>query len=365
MKPCTFDPFFRRLFIFISLIALCYALYKMRPVIVPFVAAFILAYLLNPIVSTLEKHMRRFMAILMVYIMAVAISAIVIRWAIPVIWSQLLVIWNYIPTAVEWYNETGRAWLGKYTEDELLQLNETVVREHITAYLQTNYHFADAQSILMRVVSSGLSIMNVVGVFALIPILTFYFLMNWKDRLNLFVNSMPRAWQNKTLRIARDCDKALMSFVRGQFLVMVLLGVVYAVQLQLLGLKVGIIIGMVAGVASFVPYLGFGIGIIAAMIAGFFQFGLDWVKLGMIFGAFMVGQAVEGYVLQPLLLGDKIGLSPLWVIFSVLAGASMFGFVGMLIALPMAAVLNVLAHHAYMTYKDSEFYKGRRQYTLF
>lgn len=217
----------------------------------------------------------------------------------------------------------------------------------------------------MKVISSGLSVINLVGLFALIPILTFYFLMNWRARLDMWLHAIPKPWQLKTAVIARDCDVALMSFVKGQLLVMILLGLVYAVQLQMIGLNVGLIIGMIAGIASFVPYLGFGIGIIAAVVAGFFQFGLDWVKLGMIVGAFMVGQAVEGYLLQPLLLGDKIGLSPLWVIFAVLAGASLFGFVGMLIALPLAAVINVLFHHAPDAYKNSEYYKGRRQYTLF
>lgn len=361
----SFDIFFKRLFILLGLITFCYALYLTRMVIVPFVAAFILAYLLNPIVSTLQKYMSRFTAILMVYAMAIAFATIIIRWAVPVIWAQLQVAWNYLPTAIEWYNTTGREWLGKYTDDELLRLNETVVREHITAYLQNNYQISDAQSILMKVVSSGLNIINIIGLLALIPILTFYFLMNWYARLNMWLSTLPRTWQAKTAIIAHDCDVALMSFVKGQLLVMIALGLVYAIQLQFIGLKVGIIIGMIAGIASFVPYLGFGIGIIVAVVAGFFQFGLDWIKLGMIIGAFMVGQAVEGYVLQPLLLGDKIGLSPLWVIFAVLAGASMFGFIGMLIALPLAAVANVLFHHALDAYKNSEYYKGYRQYKLF
>ena len=140
---------------------------------------------------------------------------------------------------------------------------------------------------------------------------------------------------------------------------------VYAVQLQLIGLKVGLIIGMMAGIASFVPYLGFTLGFIAAIIAGLFQFGVDWVHLLLIIGAFMVGQAVEGYILQPLLLGDKIGLSPLWVIFAVLAGAALAGIAGMLIALPLAAVLKVLFQHAYDSYRETEFYKGDAQYGLF
>lgn len=365
MQSLIFDVFFRRLFILLFLIIFLYALYLVAPVIVPFVAAFILAYLLNPIVMTLSKYVSRFTAILLVYAMIGAIIFLLIRWAMPVLWAQMKILWDYLPVAVDWYNESGRVWLGKHTNSELIALDPDVIREHAITYLQTNYQVSDAQSIVMKALSSGLSLANTVGMLVLIPILTFYFLMNWQTRLNTWINAVPTAYRPKTLMIAKDCDIALMSFVKGQFLVMILLGVIYAVQLHLLGLQLGLTIGMVAGIASFVPYLGFGVGFIVAIIAGLLQFGVDWVKLGLIGGAFMVGQAMEGYVLQPLLLGDKIGLSPLWVIFAVLAGASLFGFVGMLIALPVSAVINVLFHHAYQAYQNSEWYKGRRQYRLF
>ena len=365
MHHLVFDIFFRRLFIFVGLGLLLYVLYLMLPVIMPFVAAFMLAYILNPIVSLLGRHMSRFTAILIVYLAAILTMVFVAIWALPLIWEQLKIFWNYLPVAVDWYNNTGRVWLQNYTDAELLAIDPEVIRSHTLAYLQTNYQISDAQSIVMRVLSSGLSVMNVVGLFVLVPILTFYFLMNWQSRLETWLNAVPARHRVKIMHIAHDSDLALMSFVKGQLMVMILLRIIYAVQLHLLGLDLGITIGMVAGIASFVPYLGFGVGIIAAIIAGLLQFGLDWIKLGMILGAFMVGQAMEGYVLQPLLLGDKIGLSALWVIFAVLAGASLFGFVGMLIALPVSALINVLFHHAYTAYLDSEWYKGRRQLDLF
>ena len=154
-----------------------------------------------------------------------------------------------------------------------------------------------------------------------------------------------------------ECHSVLGAFVKGQFLVMFLLGVVYAVGLQLVGLEVGLIIGMVAGLCSIIPYLGFGVGIIAAMIAAFFQFGLDWTHLVLVLVVFGVGQIIEGYVLQPFLLGDKIGLSPVAVVFAVLAGAQLAGFMGMLIALPVAAVIVVLLKHAREWYERSSLYQ--------
>lgn len=359
------DIFFKRSLIVLFLLGLGYAIFLTMPVIAPFLVAFILAYLLNPVVTTLAKYMSRFTAIMIVYVMAGAIVFLVVSWALPMLWAQAKIFWGYLPVAVDWYNDIGRFWIAKYTSSELIPLDEKVIQEQVLAYLQTNYQFSDLQSVIKRVLTSGLGMMNAVGLLFLIPILSFYFLLGWQSRLNTWGQAVPTAYRSKVVAIAKDCDMALMSFVKGQFTVMFLLGLIYAVQLQLIGLELGFTIGMIAGIASFVPYLGFGVGIVVAMIMGLLQFGLDWVKLVMIAGAFMVGQAMEGYVLQPFLLGDKIGLSPLWVIFSVLAGASLMGVVGMLIALPVAAVLNVLFAHAYHAYRQSEWYKGRRQYRLF
>ena len=167
---------------------------------------------------------------------------------------------------------------------------------------------------------------------------------------------IPRPYEKTTLNIVSECHSVLGAFVKGQFLVMVLLGVVYAVGLQLIGLEIGLIIGMIAGLCSIIPYLGFAVGIIAAVIATFFQFGIDWWQLVLVGIVFMVGQAVEGYILQPFLLGDKIGLSPVAVVFAVLAGAQLAGFLGMLIALPVAAVIVVLLRHIREYYEHTPFY---------
>ncbi len=332
-----------------------------------FLVAFIFAYLLNPIVTRLARYIGRIGAIMAVYALVAGILILILGWALPTIWEQLKILWNYLPVAVDWYNHVGRIWINDNLslEYELIALDPNIVRQHAISYLQANYQASDAQSFALKALSSGMSAVSNLGLVVLIPILTFYFLSNWQTRLDVWASAIPKPYYHKVLAIAKDCNTALMSFVKGQFLVMFLLGVIYAVQLQLIGLQLGLTIGMIAGIASFVPYVGFTVGIIAAIIAGLLQFGLDWVHLGLIIGAFMVGQIMEGYVLQPLLLGDKIGLSPIWVIFSVLAGASLLGFVGMLIALPVSALINVLFHHAYDAYKNSEWYQGRRQFRLF
>lgn len=365
MQPLGFDLFFKRLLILVGLGLLLYALYLMKSVISLFVVAFILAYLLNPIVVYLNRYTSRPFAILLVYFVIAFGFLVFFVWAVPVLWTQLKTLWNYLPLAVDWYNDTGRVWLTKYSDNEFAPLDPIAIRDRVVLYLQTNYQASDFQTMITRVLSSGLSVVNGAGLLVLIPILSFYFLINWQARLDTWKNAIPKPYYAKTLTIVQDCDVAMMSFVKGQLMVMVLLGIVYAVQLHLIGLELGLIIGMTAGIASFVPYLGFGVGFVAAIIAGFLQFGTSLSYLALITGAFMVGQAIESYVLQPLLLGDKIGLSPLWVMFAVLAGAAMFGFVGMLIALPVSAIINVVFGHTYNAYKDSEWYKGRRQYRLF
>ena len=366
MQTKPIDPFFRRLFIVVALVLFLWVIYELTPVIIPFVCAFILAYLFNPLVIRLSRYMRRWIAILLVYLVITLGISILLWWLIPSVWLQLQEAWDYVPRLVQWYNEDVRDWIASRTDRLVLPpLEAQRFSENLMEYLNKNYNADDAQTLFQQLMSSGMTFVNNAGLVVLIPILTFYFLFNWQARLDLWKCALPAQYAPKIIEVAKDCDKALMAFVQGQLLVMFLLGVVYAVLLELIGLDLGLTIGMVAGVASFVPYLGFGIGIIAALIAGVFQFGVDPIYLGLIVGAFMVGQAVEGYVLQPLLLGDKIGLSPLWVIFAVLAGAALMGFVGMLIALPVSAVINVLFHHAYDAYTKTDFYKGKRQLKLF
>ncbi|PNK59757.1 AI-2E family transporter [Psychrobacter sp. FDAARGOS_221] len=365
MQVARVDPFFKRLAIVVAIIIALYILYLLIPVIVPFFSAFILAYLFNPIVTKMSRIMPRWLAIIFVYAALILGFGILLWWLLPTLWHQIQAAIEYMPRMVQWYNEDFRTWINGFSQFNLPALDTQVVSNTFIEYLNKNYNVEDAQSFVQQVLSSGMMVINNAGLVVLVPILMFYFLFNWDERIKTWREALPAGSKDKIIEITHDCDEALMAFVKGQLLVMILLGVVYAVQLQLIGLELGLIIGMVAGVASFVPYLGFGIGFIAAIIAGFFQFGVDWVKIGLIVGAFVVGQAVEGYVLQPLLLGDKIGLSPLWVIFAVLAGAGLMGFVGMLIALPVSAILNVLFNHAYAAYTQTNFYKGRKQYQLF
>lgn len=195
-----------------------------------------------------------------------------------------------------------------------MEIDTTQISDVVMDYVQTNYSADSIQAFLLRLAQSGINFLQIGGTIVLIPIIAFYFLLDWDRMLESLRRLIPRRYEQSTLRIVGECHSVLGAFVKGQFLVMILLGIVYAIGLQLIGLEVGLIIGMVAGLASIIPYLGFAVGIIAAVIATFLQFGIDWWQLVLVGVVFMVGQAVEGYVLQPFLLGDKIGLSPVAVV---------------------------------------------------
>ncbi len=351
------DQVLRRIFILAGLILLLWVLYLLKPVVLPFIGAFFVAYLFSPLVDRLLKlKFPRWLAISVVFI-GIGVTVTVAFWfLLPLVWKQLIYARDSIPAGIHWVNSTFLPWVSSTFNVVPLELDVEQISAAIMEYVQTNYSADSIQAIAARVAQSGLNFIQLGGVVLLIPIIAFYFLLDWDRMLQGFRRLIPRPYETTVLNIAQECHSVLGAFVKGQFLVMFLLGIVYAVGLQLIGLEVGLIIGMVAGLASIIPYLGFAVGIVAAVIASLFQFGLDWMQLLLVAVVFMVGQMVEGYILQPFLLGDKIGLSPVAVVFAVLAGAQLAGFLGMLIALPVAAVIVVLLKYARECYEQSACY---------
>ncbi|MCG2607181.1 AI-2E family transporter [Acinetobacter sp. SM34] len=347
----------RRIFILAAIAFILWVLYLLKPVVLPFIGAFLIAYLFSPLVDKLHKiGLPRWLAISVVFIGI----GVVVTWAMwylaPLVWKQLMYAKTSIPAGIHWVNYTVLPWLSHTFNLAPMEIDTEQMSSAIMDYIQTNYSADSVQALVLKVAQSGLNFIQIGGTIILIPIIAFYFLLDWDRMLDSFRRLIPRPYEKATLNIVSECHSVLGAFVKGQFLVMLLLGVVYAGGLQMIGLEVGLIIGMVAGLASIIPYLGFAVGIIAAVIATMFQFGLDWMQLLLVGVVFMIGQAVEGYILQPFLLGDKIGLSPVAVVFAVLAGAQLAGFLGMLIALPVAAIIVVLLRHARECYEKSRIY---------
>lgn len=348
----------RRIFILAAIAFILWVLYLLKPVVLPFIGAFLIAYLFSPLVDKLHRiGLPRWLAISVVFIGI----GVVLTWAmwylVPLVWKQLMYAKTSIPAGIHWVNYTFLPWLSHTFNLMPMEIDTEQMSSAIMDYIQTNYSADSIQALVLKVAQSGLNFIQIGGTIILIPIIAFYFLLDWDRMLDSLRRLIPRPYEKTTLNIVGECHSVLGAFVKGQFLVMLLLGVVYAVGLQMIGLEVGLIIGMIAGLSSIIPYLGFAVGIIAAVIATLFQFGLDWTHLALVGVVFMVGQMVEGYILQPFLLGDKIGLSPVAVVFAVLAGAQLAGFLGMLIALPVAAIIVVLLRHARECYEKSHIYR--------
>lgn len=350
------DRTLKRIFILAGITLVVWVLYLLKPVVIPFVAAFLVAYLFSPVVEKLSKILPRWLSIAIVFIAIGLILTWALWFVFPLVWKQLIYARDSIPAGIHWINSTFLPWVSNTFNVERMELDTDQISKVVMDYVQTNYSADSIQAMALKIAQSGLSFISVGGTIVLIPIIAFYFLLDWNRMLASMRNLIPRPYEQSTLKIVGECHSVLGAFVKGQFLVMILLGVVYAVGLQLVGLEVGLIIGMVAGLCSIIPYLGFGVGIIAAVIACFFQFGMDLKHLLLVLAVFGVGQLIEGYILQPFLLGDKIGLSPVAVVFAVLAGAQLAGFLGMLIALPVAAVIVVLLKHVREWYEHSALY---------
>lgn len=354
------DRTLRRILILAGIALILWVLYLLKPVVVPFVAAFLIAYLFSPLVDVLHRiGLARWLAISIVFIGIGVVVTLVMWYLVPLVWQQLMYARDSIPAGIHWINYTFLPWLSDSFNLVPMEIDTDQISSVVMDYVQTNYSADSIQAMILKLAQSGLNFIQIGGTIVLIPIIAFYFLLDWDRMLDSLRRLIPRPYEKTTLNIVSECHSVLGAFVKGQFLVMVLLGVVYAVGLQLIGLEIGLIIGMIAGLCSIIPYLGFAVGIIAAVIATFFQFGIDWWQLVLVGIVFMVGQAVEGYILQPFLLGDKIGLSPVAVVFAVLAGAQLAGFLGMLIALPVAAVIVVLLRHIREYYEHTPFYGDR------
>ena len=230
-------------------------------------------------------------------------------------------------------------------------------RDRIVALLQEHMGTATgfASNLVESFVSSGVAVVGWVMNLVLIPVVAFYLLRDWDVILSRVRELLPRRVEPTVVTLAAESNSVLGSFLRGQLTVMVALGVVYSIGLWLVGLDLAILVGMVSGIISFVPYLGAIVGVVLGVVGALFQYG-DIFHVAMVLVVFAVGQSLEGMLLTPLLVGDRIGLHPVAVIFAVLAGGQLFGFLGILLALPAASVVMVLLRHAHHSYRGSRLY---------
>ena len=342
----------------VTLVAL-WVVWALAPILTPFVLALMLAWLGDPLVDRLEAAGRsRNIAVVLVFVLMVLLLALALLILVPLVERQVGTLVAAVPQTQEWVVGTAVPWLEQKTGMELMGWLDP---ERLVEWTRSHWQQAGgmAKTFFGYVSRSGFAMVAWVINIVLLPILTFYFLRDWDIMVERVVSLIPRNHVATVSRLARESDEVLGAFIRGQIVVMVALGVIYAVGLSLIGLNLGLLIGLVAGLISFIPYLGATTGVVMAVLAALVQAqGFDLKLLVGMTVVFTIGQLLESYVLTPRIVGDKIGLHPVAVIFAVMAGGQLFGFLGMLLALPAAAVINVLLRYAHERYRESELYAG-------
>lgn len=321
-------------------------LYLLAPVLTPFVAAALLAYIGDPLADRLQRiRFPRTIAVVTVFLLTFLFLALLVLLVLPMIRTQVSALMQALPGIIA---QAEQVWLPR-ASDLLGVPPDTDVG--LAAFLSRYSDMAGAwgaRAFLTLTKSGGAVFAAVLSLF-LIPILTFYLLRDWDFIVKRLGALVPSANRETIFKLARDTDDVLGAFLRGQILVMLALSIIYSIGLTLVGLKYAIAIGVVAGLVSFVPYLGFVFGIALAGLTVAMEPNPLWMLAGVV-ATFTIAQLIEGSFLTPKLVGDRIGLHPVIVIFSIAAGGQLFGFFGILLALPAAAVLSVLVRFAYTRY---------------
>ena len=340
----------------LALLAFIGVVWLLQDILLPFIAGFVLAYFLDPVADALERlKIPRVLATLIILSVAIAAVVIGVLVIIPVLADQALKLAQDLPALAQALVARLDEIIPQALKDMLAKAGGTSTGSlGDVAGKATGW----AATVIQSVWSGGMALVNVLSLLIITPIVAFYLLADW-DKLVAKVDSwLPRDHVEEVRMIARNIDSAMAGFIRGQGTVCLLLGLFYAIGLSLAGLKFGLAIGLGAGLLSFVPYVGAIIGGVLAIGVGLVQFWPDYSSVILIIGIFVAGQFIEGNFLSPKLVGGSIGLHPVWLMFALLAFSYMFGFVGLLLAVPLAAVVGVLVRYGISRYLGSKLYTG-------
>ncbi|HRQ65725.1 MAG TPA: AI-2E family transporter [Xanthomonadaceae bacterium] len=339
---------------FVLVLVLAGLVYLLAPVLTPFAIAALLAYLGDPLVEGMVKRGRnRTLAVSLVFLLMTLILVCVLLLLIPLVERQISRLVESLPRYIDYLRGQVQPWL----EAQLGYSPDLFDPNQLVGMLKEHWRQAGgiAAGIVAGVSRSGLAILGWLVNLVLIPVVVFYLMRDWKPLLERARKLLPRPIEPTVMRLLGESDEVLGAFLRGQLLVMLVLGVLYSIGLWIIGVDFAILIGMLAGLLSFVPYLGLIVGMGVSLIAAYVQFQ-DWLPLLWVLLVFGVVQTFESVWLTPTLVGDRIGLHPVAVIFAVLAGGQLFGFLGVLLALPAAAVVMVVLRYLHERYRESELY---------
>ena len=339
----------------ILLAAFIGALWLFKPVLLPFLAGLAIAYFLEPLVSKLEKRgVPRWagaMTVLSGFILIV-VTMILLIW--PLVHSQFVALVNALPDYTgkvrEHYVPWAQDWLSRFSPEDVERIRDAAAQssgDAVDWITQTVRHL----------VTGGFALIDAIALSILTPVTAFHVLRDWKKLTEVVDQLIPRRHYIVVRQQMAEIDQTLSGFVRGQAIVCLILGFVYSTGLALNGLKYGATVGILAGILTIIPYVGTAFGWATSFLLAFVQFDGDWLRIGLVMAVFAVGHFFEAYVLTPRLVGHRVGLHPIWILFALIAGVKLMGFTGVLIAVPTAAVIGVLIRFAVREYKDSSLYK--------
>jgi len=354
MTPRRFDD--RQLLVWMAAAALTGGLlYLLAPILTPFLFAAILAYICNPLVQRLAKRrVPRGLAAALVLVLLAAIAALLLVILLPMLVRQVRAVLEQLPVYVDW----ARTYLEPWTRRNFgIELDMQTAKDWIVE------HVAEIQKYAVKLLPSlgtgGLALLEFALNLVLVPVVLFYLLRDWDKLVRNIDVMIPRRWHAETRMLLRDIDRVLGEFLRGQLVVMLLMGVFYIVALWIVGLQYALAVGLIAGLLTFIPFVGVITGIVLATLAALLQFD-SYTPIFWIWGIFFAANMLEGYVFVPMLVGDRIGLHPVAVIFALLAFGQLFGFFGVLLALPASAALLVWLRHLRGKYLDSGAYNAQQ-----
>jgi len=326
----------------------------LRQVLLPFVAGMVLAYLLDPLANRIERlGVNRLVATLAIIAFGVTLIALIIVLTVPVIIRELSHFVEQLPLYVRRVHtlatDPNRPWLSKVVGEGLGETERSIGE-------LTKLASGWLDSILRSVWSGGRALISILSIGIVTPIVACYLLYDWNRMVATIDNWVPPAHREMVRALAREIDKTISGFVRGQSALCLVLAVYYAVALRLIGLDHGVLIGIAAGLISFIPYVGSLSGLAVSTCIAIAQFSPDWRLIWLVPAVFVVGQSLADYVLAPYLVGRRVHLNPVWVMFALFAFGYLFGFIGLLIAVPLASAIGVLTRFALRTYYASSLY---------
>jgi predicted PurR-regulated permease PerM len=328
-------------------------------ILLPFLAGMALAYFLDPVADRLQRlGLSRLMATIVILVAFVVVFALSLMIIIPLIFTQAADFLQKMPG----YISRLQAFITDTTQSTIvpdwLEGQMAAIKENSAKLLEQGALFLG--TLFQQLWNSGMALLDILSLFIITPVVAFYLLLDWDHMVEKVDSWIPRDHVEVVRQIARDMNLTIAGFVRGQGSLCVILGIYYAVGLSLVGLNFGLLIGFFAGMISFIPYVGSLVGLVLAIGVALVQFWPDYIWIAVVLVIFFSGQFLEGNILQPKLVGKSVGLHPVWLMFALLAFGALFGFVGLLVAVPAAAAIGVLVRFGIQRYLDSDLYHGHR-----